>query len=71
MIIKKQYYSDKERDIILIENCRNQLIEEQNISEGNFLIFDDNPKIIVLKSEYENLENQLLLVTESSIGGIL
>lgn len=66
MIYKYQYEKDNERQELLNSNEDKFLIEEQNIMEGNFLIFSDTKPvsppetIIILKSEYENLQQQLL-----------
>jgi hypothetical protein len=41
MIKKVQYTSLTERESIITENANLTLIEEMNITEGNFLIFSD------------------------------
>lgn len=38
-----QYNSIEQRDSIILEFSNLTLIEEQNITEGNFLVFSDNP----------------------------
>jgi hypothetical protein len=40
---KFQYSTPQERERILEDNASKILIEEQNIAEGNFLIFSDAP----------------------------
>lgn len=44
MLYKFQYNSGPERDILLTQNSDKILIGEQNITEGNFLIFSDTPQ---------------------------
>lgn len=43
MNYKHQYTSEVEREELLLGNADKRLIEEQNISDGNFLIFTDEP----------------------------
>ncbi|MCI1615971.1 hypothetical protein [Heyndrickxia oleronia] len=43
MEYKFQYSTPQERERILEDNASKILIEEQNIAEGNFLIFSDAP----------------------------
>lgn len=45
MIIKIQYQNETDRDGIIALNTDKSLIEEQNITEGNFLIFTDTPRV--------------------------
>lgn len=69
MITKYQYDSVQEREQILEENKNLYLIEEQNIHEGDFLIFSDvepvfdipNPDedIIEIKSRIELMQKVL------------
>lgn len=40
---KFQYISQAERDSLIRQNANLFMVEEQNISEGNFLIFSDVP----------------------------
>lgn len=75
-----KYTKEEERQKIIEDNKDKYLIEEQNIIEGNFLIFSDEkplPPVIppetvtISKKEYEDLQNQLLLsVNNSTEGGI-
>jgi hypothetical protein len=46
MIKKLQYITIAERTAILSENSSMFLIEEQNITEGNFLILSDEQPLI-------------------------
>ncbi|WP_144869664.1 hypothetical protein [Paenibacillus sp. FSL M8-0142] len=41
MRVKKQYNSLEERSLIIEEHANLFLVEEQNITEGNFLVFAD------------------------------
>lgn len=43
MNYKFQYNNDTDRENIILNNNEKILIEQQNISEGNFLIFSDTP----------------------------
>lgn len=43
MIYKYQYANDAERKALITNNATKRLLEEQNILEGNFLIFTDVP----------------------------
>ena len=42
---KVQYSTLEERQAIIDANVGQILIEEQNITEGNFLVFSDNPRV--------------------------
>lgn len=65
-----QYSSEEERDNILQTKSDLILIEEQNITEGNFLIFSDvplDPPIIYInvpEVELNDLKNKLLTANE-------
>lgn len=41
MFYRKQYFSQEEREDLLLKNNDLILVEEQNITEGNFLVFSD------------------------------
>lgn len=77
MNYKFKYSTDSEMTSILANNMDKYLIEVANITEGNFLIFSDNtPSVVIqpetitiLKSEYEDLQNQLLLAVNENIEG--
>lgn len=59
-----QYFSIEERENIILENSHLVLIEERNITEGNFLVFSDTlPEkeveyVNVPKKEFELLKAQ-------------
>jgi hypothetical protein len=65
MITKIQYSNISERNTIIEENSNLILVEEQNIKEGNFLMFSDVPverEIIFInapKEEFDNFKTQL------------
>lgn len=70
MIKKFQYNTQTERETILVENANISLIEEQNITEGNFLIFIDTPLPVPIN--YINVPETRLISIESVIeNGIL
>lgn len=45
MDYKHQYFTDDERQQLLSAYADKVLVEEQNVIEGNFLIFADEPRI--------------------------
>lgn len=69
----KEYSNPEERDQFIQENANLTLIEEQTITEGNFLIFSDNPSVdakqIVFgnipQDEYDKQKNDLTLLQDS------
>lgn len=57
MDYKFQYKTEEEKQIIIKENSSKYLVEYQNITEGNFLIFSDQkPQTL------EDINNNLLTV---------
>lgn len=63
-MLKVQYKTPEEREQILANNIGLYLIEEQNITEGNFLIFSDKPNepievVVATKEEYNILDNRI------------
>jgi len=66
-ILKIRYVTTGDREQILAENSGNKLIEEQNITEGDFLVFEDLSQDRYVK----NLEDQILLMADQADGGIL
>jgi len=65
MLYKYQYLNDLERDKILTDNPDKRLLEVQNITEGNFLVFTDEP---VVPDEYTVLSGQVdTLTTENAV----
>lgn len=67
MDYKYQYKDDTERQSILNKNKNKYLIEEQNITEGNFLIFSDIKPLENQLQELNNATNQILLKQEGVI----
>ena len=65
MEYKYKYKNKEERDSILIEHSNLFLIEEQNITEGNFLIFTD------IQPEQQSQETQDLNSRVSDISTYL
>lgn len=60
MTYKFQYTTDEEKTNIIKQNKEKILIEEQNITEGNFLIFSD---VKPLENQISELQdNQLILM---------
>jgi len=65
MLYKYQYLNGLERDRILTDNPDKRLLEVQNITEGNFLVFTDEP---VVPDEYTVLSGQVgTLTTENAV----
>lgn len=64
MIKKVQYQTGEERATIIEQNSHLFLIEEQNVTEGDFLIFTDTPPIEFLLKDIANTLNLLLLKQE-------
>lgn len=61
MIIKVQYENQVDRQNIIDSNKDKILIEEQNIKDGNFLIFTDEE---TMEMKVSNLQNDNLIVFE-------
>lgn len=60
MTYKYEYKTDDERTNVISQNKDKTLIEEQNIIEGNFLIFSD---VKPLENQLKDLQdNQLILM---------
>jgi len=66
MKIKFQYFTNSEREEIINNNSSLYLIEEQNIIDGNFLIFSDSPldletrkNIVLPEEEYNDIINRV------------
>lgn len=51
MEYKFQYFSEDEKQTIMLENQGKYLITVQNITEGNFLVFSDNPPQISVEEQ--------------------
>ena len=73
MLYKYQYNTQEERENIIINNNTLFLKEEQNITEGNFLIFmDTQPQIEIIQveqpiinSQLKELQNQNLILMDA------
>lgn len=69
MLYKYQYETEEEKQDILSANTDKRLIEVQNITEGNFLIFSDQPiekevvYINVPQNEIEALKQSIAELT--------
>lgn len=61
MIHKFEYATQEERTAILSNNPSFYIQEEQNITEGNFLILTDAPTVDVRVQELEEQNAQMLL----------
>ncbi|MEK3955365.1 hypothetical protein [Psychrobacillus sp. FSL K6-1464] len=69
-----QYESDDQRDGLIKEHQDKTIIEELNISEGNFLIFSDSPEedtkkivyVTVPEEEYGELKQDNTLLKAQS-----
>lgn len=68
MNYKYQYNDLDERQYILKSNADKILIEEQNTTDGNFLIFSDEPQptpavyITMPESELQNMKDNIALL---------
>ncbi|MEY8001215.1 hypothetical protein AB8U03_13620 [Clostridium sp. Mt-5] len=67
MNYKFQYQNDTDRTTILNNNKDKILIEEQNITEGNFLIFSDVKPLENQLNDLNNTANMILLKQEGII----
>ena len=67
MITKIQYQSQTDRASVIIGNNNKSLIEEQNIAEGNFLIFSDTPRIEERLTNIEDTQDLIFLKLEGVI----
>lgn len=64
------YMTDEERESAILSNNNLFLIEEKNITDGNFLLFSDVAPNEEL-SEIEVLKNTILELSDELSGGIL
>lgn len=62
MLIKIQYNDAAERAAIIASNSGKYLFEEQNITEGNFLIFSDAMRV---EDEVTQLKTELQATQEA------
>ncbi len=67
MITKIQYTDSTDRQSKIDTNKDKILIEEQNITEGNFLIFTDTPRLEDQVKDLKNTVDLLLLKQEGLI----
>ena len=67
MIYKFQYTDQVSRQAILSANSDKTLTEEQNITEGNFLIFSDVKPLEMQLTDLNNTTNMILLKQEGII----
>ena len=67
MIYKFQYTDQVSRQAILSANSDKTLTEEQNITEGNFLIFSDVKPLEMQLTDLNNTANLILLKQEGII----
>ncbi|MGM0971695.1 MAG: hypothetical protein ACQEW2_02425 [Bacillota bacterium] len=72
MLIKLQYKTDEERKSLIDSHSNLYLIEEQNIIEGNFLIFSENKPpekeilyVNVPQQDFENLKTKIETTQEA------
>jgi hypothetical protein len=65
--LKIQYHSQQERENIINEHSSLILVEEQNISEGNFLIFSDSPPEQIVENVYTNVPQSEIEAMKQSI----
>lgn len=59
MIFKKQYITVDEKEQILKNHRHLVLIEEQNITEGNFLIFSDEPPLPSIEQQVNEFKRKM------------
>jgi len=64
MLYKIQYIDQSDRQTVLDANTDKILIEEQNIAEGNFLIYSDTPSLEV---QIAQLKEDNLIIREDSL----
>lgn len=67
MIYKYQFQNETEKQNIIKTNKNKILIEEDNITEGNFLIFSDTKPIEMQLKELKETVDILTLKTEGVI----
>ncbi|PKM95818.1 MAG: hypothetical protein CVU84_03185 [Firmicutes bacterium HGW-Firmicutes-1] len=64
MNYKIQYNTQEERNVIVNKNLSLFLIEEQNITEGNFLVFSDLKPLELLLNDIRNNTDLIILKQE-------
>lgn len=63
MKFKYEYFNDEDRQSIIVKNSDKYIIEEQNITEGNFLIFTDVKPIEIEVKELKVDINEIALTS--------
>ncbi|PKL00077.1 MAG: hypothetical protein CVV56_08155 [Tenericutes bacterium HGW-Tenericutes-1] len=64
MNYKIQYNTQEERNVIVNKNLSLFLIEEQNITEGNFLVFSDLKPLELLLNDIRNNTDLIIFKQE-------
>jgi len=64
---KIQYQDLTDRETVINANKDKILTEEQNITEGNFLIFSDTPRLEERLTSIEDTQDLILLKLEGII----
>ena len=67
MYFKIQYQDLTDRETVINANKDKILTEEQNITEGNFLIFSDTPRLEERLTSIEDTQDLILLKLEGII----
>jgi len=67
MIIKLQYINQEEREQLIREHSDKYLVQEDNITEGNFLYFDTIKPLDFAIQEIQDAVDILLLKQEGII----
>jgi hypothetical protein len=62
VLTKIQYTDSLDRQAVIDANIEKTLIEEQNISDGNFLIFTDTPR---MEDEVQQLKKDNLILMDA------
>lgn len=65
MIYKFEYRNDTERQEIIEVHSEKYLIEEQNITEGNFLIFTDEFPLPSVEVQIDELKQDTLILMDA------
>lgn len=67
MLFKFQYSNTEERENIISQNKEKILLEEQNVKEGDFLIFSDIKPIENQLQDIKNNTDMIILKQEGII----
>jgi hypothetical protein len=74
MLFKFQYSDEADRQVKLNANLDKYLIEEQNITDGNFLIFSDTPTLeikVIQQEEKQGALEERVSLSEDAINFLL